>query len=77
MTAMAAAAAVHSFPSGRVQRVNLRAQLLWTARFRVLWVVGVFALVTLIAMVRIFSLAFTGQLPERTSLQEALLPTRC
>jgi len=76
MTAMAAAAAVHSFPSGRVQRVNLRAQLLWTARFRVLWVVGVFALVTLIAMVRIVSLAFTGQVPERTSLQEALLPPR-
>lgn len=76
MTAMAAAAAVHSFPAGRVQRVNLRAQLLWTARFRVLWVVGVFALVTLIAMVRIVSLAFAGQVPERTSLQEALLPPR-
>jgi cell division protein FtsI (penicillin-binding protein 3) len=76
MTAMAAAAAVHSFPADRVQRVNLRAQLLWTARFRVLWVVGVFALVTLIAMVRIVSLAFAGQVPERTSLQEALLPPR-
>ena len=76
MTAMAAAAAVHSFPAGRVQRVNLRAQLLWTARFRALWVVGVFALVTLIAMVRIVSLAFAGQVPERTSLQEALLPPR-
>jgi cell division protein FtsI (penicillin-binding protein 3) len=76
MTAMAAAAAVHSFPAGRVQRVNLRAQLLWTARVRVLWVVGVFALVALIAMVRIVSLAFAGQVPERTSLQEALLPPR-
>lgn len=76
MTAMAAAAAVHSFPAGRVQRVNLRAQLLWTARVRVLWVVGVFALVTLIAMVRIVSLAFAGQVPERTSLQDALLPPR-
>lgn len=76
MTTMAAAAAVHSFPAGRVQRVNLRAQLLWTARFRVLWVVGVFSLVTLIAMVRIVSLAFAGQVPERTSLQEALLPPR-
>jgi NAD+ synthetase len=38
--------------------------------------VGVFALVTLIAMVRIVSLAFAGQVPERTSLQEALLPPR-
>jgi cell division protein FtsI (penicillin-binding protein 3) len=76
MTAMAAAAAVHSIPAGRVQRVNLRAQLLWTARFRVLWVALGFALVTLIAMVRIASLAFAGQAPERTSLEDALLPPR-
>lgn len=76
MSAMAAAAAVPSIPAGRVQRVNLRAQLLWTARFRILWVVGIFALVTLIAMVRIASLAFAGQAPERTSLEEALLPPR-
>ena len=76
MTAMAAAAAVPSIPAGRVQRVNLRAQLLWTARFRVLWVALGFALVTLIAMVRIASLAFAGQAPERTSLEDALLPPR-
>ncbi|MCL9983113.1 MAG: penicillin-binding protein 2 [Erythrobacter sp.] len=73
---MAAAAAVPSIPAGRVQRVNLRAQLLWTARFRVLWVALGFALVTLIAMVRIASLAFAGQAPERTSLEDALLPPR-
>lgn len=76
MTAMAAVAAVPSIPAGRVQRVNLRAQLLWTARFRVLWVALGFALVTLIAMVRIASLAFAGQAPERTSLEDALLPPR-
>lgn len=76
MSVMAAAAAVPSIPAGRVQRVNLRARLLWTARFRVLWVVGGFALVTLIALVRIASLAFAGQAPERTSLQDALLPPR-
>ncbi|MCZ8137259.1 MAG: penicillin-binding protein 2 [Porphyrobacter sp.] len=73
---MAAAAAVPSIPAGRVQRVNLRARLLWTARFRVLWVVGGFALVALIALVRIASLAFAGQAPERTSLEDALLPPR-
>lgn len=76
MSVMAAAAAVPSIPAGRVQRVNLRARLLWTARFRVLWVVGGFALVTLIALVRIASLAFAGQAPERTSLEDALLPPR-
>lgn len=76
MSAMAAVAAVPSIPAGRVQRVNLRAQLLWTARFRILWVMAVFALVTLIALTRIVALAFDGQAPERTSLAEALLPPR-
>lgn len=76
MSVMAATAAVPSIPAGRVQRVNLRARLLWTARFRVLWVVGGFALVALIALVRIASLAFAGQAPERTSLEDALLPPR-
>jgi cell division protein FtsI (penicillin-binding protein 3) len=76
MTALAAAAAAPSIPAGRVQRVNLRARLLWTARFRVLWVALGFTLVTLIALVRIASLAFAGQAPERTSLEEALLPPR-
>ena len=73
---MAAVAAVPSIPAGRVQRFNLRAQLLWTARFRILWVMAVFALVTLIALTRIVALAFDGQAPERTSLAEALLPPR-
>ena len=76
MSVMAAAAAVPSLPAGRVQRVNLRARLLWTARFRVLWVAGGFALVALIALVRIASLAVAGQAPERTSLEDALLPPR-
>lgn len=76
MSVMVAAAAAPSLPAGRIQRVNLRAQLLWTARFRVLWVAAGFALVTLIALVRIVSLAFAGQAPERTSLEDALLPPR-
>jgi cell division protein FtsI (penicillin-binding protein 3) len=76
MSSMAAAAAAPSIPAGRVQRVNLRARLLWTARFRVLWVACGFALVTLIAMLRIVSLAFAGQAPEQTSLEDALLPPR-
>ena len=76
MNAMAAAAAIPSIPAGRVQRLNLRTQMLWTARFRVLWIMLGFALVTLIALVRIASLAVAGQAPERTSLEAALLPPR-
>ena len=76
MNGVAAAAAAPSIPAGRAQRVNLRAQLLWAARFRVLWVAGGFALVTLIAVLRIVSLAFVGQAPEQTSLEDALLPPR-
>lgn len=76
MNGVAAAAAAPSIPAGQAQRVNLRAQLLWTARFRVLWVAGGFALVTLIAVLRIVSLAFVGQAPEQTSLEDALLPPR-
>jgi cell division protein FtsI (penicillin-binding protein 3) len=76
MSVMAAPAAVPSIPAGRVRSINLRAQLLWTARFRVLWIALGFALVTLIALVRIASLAMAGQAPEHTSLEEALLPPR-
>ncbi len=76
MNTMTAAAAVPSIPAGRVQSVNLRAQLLWTARFRVLWILIAFALITLIALLRIGSLGLAGQTPQRTSLQDALLPSR-
>ena len=76
MNGMAAVTAAPSIPAGRVRTVNLRAQLLWTARFRVLWLLIGFALVTLIALLRIASLGLVGQAPQRTSLQDALLPPR-
>jgi len=76
MNAMAAVAAAPSIPAGRVQRINLRAQMLWTARFRVLWIVLGFVLLMLIALVRIASLGLVGHAPERTSLADALLPPR-
>ena len=70
-------AAAPSIPAGRVQRINLRAQMLWTARFRVLWIVLGFVLLMLIALVRIASLGLVGHAPERNqSLQDALLPPR-
>lgn len=76
MTFMAAATPAPTIPAGRIQSVNLRAQMLWTARFRVLWIFAGFALITLIALLRIASLGLAGQAPQRTSLQDALLPPR-
>lgn len=73
---MAVSAAAPSLPAGRVHSVNLRSQLLWTARFRVLWLLAGFGLITLIALLRIMSLGFVGNAPQRTSLQDALLPPR-
>jgi cell division protein FtsI (penicillin-binding protein 3) len=76
MNGMAVSAAAPSVPAGRITSVNLRSQLLWTAQFRVLWLFAGFGLITLIAMLRIMSLGLVGDAPQRTSLQEALLPPR-
>jgi cell division protein FtsI (penicillin-binding protein 3) len=69
-------AAIPVIPAGRLPGVTLRAQLLWSARFRVLWLIGGFVLIALIALLRIASLGFAGTAPQRTSLEEALLPPR-
>ncbi len=63
-------------PAGRLPGAGLRAQLLWLARVRVLWLLAGFALVALIALLRIATLGFGGQAPQRTSMEEALLPPR-
>lgn len=76
MNMMAARAAVPTIPAGRGQLVQLRTQLLWTARLRVLWIALGFALVTLMALLRIAALGFVGHAPQRTSLEDALLPPR-
>lgn len=76
MNTLAARAAVPTIPAGRGQVVRLRTKLLWTAQFRVLWIALGFALVTLMALLRITALGFVGHAPQRASLQEALLPPR-
>lgn len=73
---LAARVATPVIPAGRLPSMGLRAQLLWTARVRVLWLLGGFALIALIAMLRIASLGLAGQAPQRTSLEDALLPPR-
>ena len=70
-------ASVHTaIPTGRLPSAGLRAQMLWSARLRVLWLFGGFAAVALIALLRIATLGLGGNAPQRTSLQEALLPPR-
>jgi len=73
MTAYAAQAAV---PLGRVQLVHLRYQSLLTARWRVLWIVIIFAAVAAATILRIAVLGFVGGTPDRGSLAEQLLPPR-
>ena len=73
MTAYAARPAI---PAGRVKLVNLRYRSLLTARWRVLWIVLVFALVAAAAILRITYLGFAGHAPSRSSLAEQLLPPR-
>lgn len=69
-------AATPVIPAGRLPSAGLRAQMLWSARLRVLWLLGGFGAIALIALLRIATLGLGGQAPQRTSLEEALLPPR-
>ncbi|MBS1239716.1 MAG: penicillin-binding protein 2, partial [Proteobacteria bacterium] len=62
--------------TGRVELVNTRQHSLFTARFRVLWVVGVFALIATVALLRIAYIGVVQPGPSQTSMAEALLPPR-
>lgn len=73
MNALSASAAI---ATGRVQLANVRQNALVTARLRALWVMLLFVFVALTACVRIGQLGLFEQTPERTSLAEALLPSR-
>ncbi|TNE34971.1 MAG: penicillin-binding protein 2 [Alphaproteobacteria bacterium] len=73
MNALSASMAIST---GRVQLVTIRQQSLTMARWRVLWVALVFALVALVAVLRIFYFGLVDRAPTRTSLEEALLPSR-
>ena len=63
-------------PAGRVQSARQRAEYLVTARSRLLLLLGCFALVAVIALVRVGYLGFVGSAPTQPSLSEALLPPR-
>lgn len=73
MNALAASTAI---ATGRVRLVTLRRQSLSTARLRLLWVALVFALVALVAVLRILYLGVADRTVVSTSLEDALLPPR-
>ncbi|WP_427969504.1 peptidoglycan D,D-transpeptidase FtsI family protein [Altererythrobacter sp.] len=73
MNALSASMAIST---GRVQLVTFRKQSLTMARWRVLWVALVFACVAAIAVMRIFYLGLADRSVSRTSLEDALLPSR-
>ncbi|TAD77504.1 MAG: penicillin-binding protein 2 [Sphingomonadales bacterium] len=73
---LTAHAATPVIPAGRLPSLGLRAQLLWAARVRLVWLLAGFAAIALIALLRIISLGFGGQAPQRTSLEDALVPPR-
>ncbi|MCL9998643.1 MAG: penicillin-binding protein 2 [Erythrobacter sp.] len=68
--------ATPAIPAGRLPGAGLRAQMLWSARVRVLWLLCGFGAVALIALLRIATLGLGGNAPQRTSMEEALLPPR-
>ena len=69
-------AAQPALPAGRIALVHLRTRSVLTARWRVLWIAAIFSVVAFAALVRIVWLGFAGDAPQRTSLEEALLPPR-
>ncbi|WEK48035.1 MAG: penicillin-binding protein 2 [Candidatus Andeanibacterium colombiense] len=62
--------------TGRVELVNTRQRSLFTARLRVLIVVGLFTLLALVALLRIAYIGVVQPGPARESMAEALLPPR-
>lgn len=73
MNALSANAAI---TTGRGQLVTFRRQSLAMARWRVLWVALMFAAIAAAAVLRIAYLGLADHGPSRTSLEEALLPSR-
>jgi cell division protein FtsI (penicillin-binding protein 3) len=73
MNSLTASTAIQA---GKVQLVTVRRQQLTTARWRVLWVALIFALVGLVAVLRIISFGFSDSAVTRSSLADALLPER-
>lgn len=62
--------------TGRRTLVNVRQRTLLQAKLRTLWVLGVFVLITVGALLRITYLGFTGTAPRQDVLGDLLIPKR-
>ncbi len=62
--------------TGRRQLVNVREQSLLTAKWRVLWVLALFAAIAACALLRIAFLGAFQSLPSNRTMADALLPPR-
>ncbi len=71
-----ATVATAAVSSGRLALVNVKQRALLVAKWRVLWVLVLFGLVALTALMRIALLGLFEDAPEARSMSEALLPSR-
>ena len=73
---MTAIAVRPALVQGRLRLANVREGLLITSRMRVLWLVGAFAFIAVVALFRLAFLGLSGGERTTTSLEDALLPDR-
>ncbi len=73
MTAISVSATISQ---GRRQLVNVRQRSLLTAKLRVFWVLGLFALLGTCALLRILVLGLFESAPQSGTMADALLPAR-
>lgn len=71
-----ATVATGAVSSGRLALVNVKQRALLVAKWRALWVLVLFGLVALTALMRIALLGLIEDAPEARSMSEALLPSR-
>lgn len=71
-----ATVATAAVSSGRLALVNVKQRALLVAKWRALWVLVLFGLVALTALMRIALLGLFEDAPEARSMSEALLPSR-
>ncbi len=62
--------------SGRIELVNVRQRSLLQAKLRVLWVMALFVVIALIALLRIGILGLFQNAPDARNMADALLPAR-
>lgn len=73
---MSAIAITATVSAGRRQLASARQRTLLVAKWRVLWVMAVFATIALVALVRIALLGIVDAAPRGGDLMDALLPVR-